>query len=70
MAAQQARNRQPEAAPGAVAIDRLEGIFRAGRKVPAIMADEGLEAVAIDEDRQLQAGGSRLPPRIGEFRHP
>ena len=54
VAARQARDSQPEPAPGAVLVDRLQSILRAGGHVPAVPADIGLQRPAIEVDRRLQ----------------
>src|SRR5262245_52433709 len=50
MAAEEPRQRHPAARPQAEAPDRLIGVLRAGRQVPALKADQGREGVAIDSD--------------------
>lgn len=52
--AQEARQRQPEAAPHAIQLDCLQPIFRARRPVAALAADQRLKRVAVDVDRRLQ----------------
>src|SRR5207244_12611705 len=60
MAAQQPRQRHPAAGPQAKPADRLVGVFRAGRQVPAMPADQRREGVAIDLDQaaSCQPGGT------------
>jgi len=48
MAAAEARERHPPAGPQAEARQRLVGIFRAGRQVAAMVADQRGEGVSVD----------------------
>jgi len=48
MAAAEARERHPPAGPQAEARQRLVGIFRAGRQVAAMVADQRREGVSVD----------------------
>ena len=74
LAAQQPREGHPAARPKAIAVDRLVGIVRAGRQVPAIETNKRRERVAIDFDQApageargtaAEVGGGRqfIPPR-------
>src|ERR1044072_5240217 len=58
LAAQQPRKRHPAAGPPAVAVERLVGIFGAGRQMTAMKADQRRERVAIGFD-QAAAGEAR-----------
>ena len=58
LAAREARERHPPAGPQAVAIERFVGVFRAGRQMAAMKADERRERVAIGFD-QAAAGEAR-----------
>ena len=58
MTAQQARERHPGAGPQAIAVERLVGIFRAGRQMATMEADQGRERVTVDL-HQSAAGEAR-----------
>ncbi len=58
LAARQPRERHPAAGPQPVAVERLVGIFRAGRQVAAVEADQRRERVAIGFD-QAASGEAR-----------
>ena len=58
LAAHQTRERHPATGPQAVAVERLVGIFRAGRQMAAMEADERRERVVIGFD-QAAAGEAR-----------
>ena len=53
-AASEARQGEPEAAPGAIQLDCLQRILGARRPVSALPADQRLESVAVDMDRRLE----------------
>src|SRR5262249_51833217 len=63
MAPADARQRQPAPAPGAVAIDGVEGVLRARRQVPAFRAHQRLQRPAIGVHRHFDQG---LPGGGGE----
>jgi hypothetical protein len=50
LAAQQPRQRHPSAAPKTKAFDRFVGIGRAGRQMPAVVADQRRQRVPIEPD--------------------
>ena len=52
LAAQQPRQRHPAAAPQAETFDRLVAIDRAGRQMPAVVADQRRQRVPIDPDHR------------------
>ena len=74
LAAQQPREGHPAARPQAIAVDRLVGVVRAGRQMPAMKTDQRRERVAIRLDQPptgeargtaAEVGGGRqlIPPR-------
>ena len=48
MAAADPRNAEPATAPGAVRLDGVERVLRAGRQVPAFPADQRLQGPPVD----------------------
>ena len=61
VAAAQPRGRQPKAPPRAIRVNRLQGVLRTRRQVPAMPADERLEGIAINVNRKLQAQRQQPP---------
>ena len=48
-----ARDHQPEAAPGAVGVDGIKGILRARRPMPALIARERFQGPAVEVDGEF-----------------
>ncbi len=64
IAAKQSRERHPAAGPQPEPFDRLVAIDRAGRQVPAIVADQRRERVAVEPDQcaaEIGAGAGARP---------
>ena len=66
LAAQDAREAEPETSPGAMKPDRFGGIVRAGRQISAAPAEHRRHRHLIEPD-QTEEGEYRRPPRLSLF---
>ena len=66
LAAQDAREAEPETGPGAMQPDRFGGIVRAGRQIAAAPAEHRRYRQLIEPD-QPQEGPRHRPPRLSLF---